>query len=76
MREYLAVESEVFHRNPQINDLGEIFRHALSAYLMSKFGKRNAPSGSKEYFQMHPDEFIKNDKERDYFPITINDAVL
>ncbi len=35
MREYLAVDSEAFRRNPQINDLGEIFRHALSAYLTS-----------------------------------------
>lgn len=76
MREYLMVESEIFHRNPQINDLGEIFRHALSAYLMSKFGKRNVSNGPKEHFQMHPDEFIKNEKERDYFPIIINDAVL
>lgn len=35
MRDHLMIDSEAFRRNPQINDLGEIFRHALSAHLMS-----------------------------------------
>ncbi len=37
MAECLAVESEAYRRNPQVTDLGEIFRNALSAYLLSRF---------------------------------------
>lgn len=37
MAECLSVESESYRKNPQVTDLGEIFRNALSAYLMNRF---------------------------------------
>ncbi len=76
MREHLVVESEAFRRNPQINDLGEIFRHALSAYLMSGFENSGMGGKIEDRYKIHPDEFPRSDKDRDYYPITIRDAVI
>lgn len=77
MSECLAVESEVYRRNPQVTDLGEIFRNALSAYLMNRFD--NGTSGQREtdrYFSVHLDGLQNKRKDREYYPITIENSVL
>lgn len=77
MAECLSVESEAYRRNPQVTDLGEIFRNALSAYLLSRFD--NGESGEREtdrHFHVHLDSLQNKRKDREYYPITIENSVI
>ncbi|MFZ3232305.1 MAG: GGDEF domain-containing protein [Patescibacteria group bacterium] len=77
MAECLAVESEAYRRNPQVTDLGEIFRNALSAYLLSRFD--NGTSGEREtdrHFHVHLDGLQNKRNDREYYPITIENSVI
>lgn len=77
MAECLAIESEAYRRNPSVTDLGEIFRNALSAYLMGRFDRGtedgNAPARS---FEIHLDGLGGKRKDREYYPITIENSVI
>lgn len=74
MSDYLAVESEAYRRNPQVTDLGEIFRNALSAYLLSRFDKEYV--SKTDHYDIHLGNLQGKRKDREYFPITIENSVL
>ena len=77
MAECLSVESEAYRRNPQVTDLGEIFRNALSAYLMSRFDRQSGTGNDyQRHFEVHLDALQNKRKDREYYPITIENSVL
>ena len=77
MAECLAVESETYRKNPQVTDLGEIFRNALSAYLLNRFdGETESDKDSPRHFSVHLDGLQNKRKDREYYPITIENSVI